>query len=86
MAFKLSKEQKQEITELRDAVQAATEALESFVTNNLVAGLQDEWDGKSEKWQASEKGQAVQEWINEWTEFSQQLPELDDCPEDGHCH
>lgn len=39
--------------------------------------MQSQYEDKSEKWQQSEKGEAFQEWINEWEEAQSELEEID---------
>lgn len=37
--------------------------------NTIVTKAQDNFSGKSEKWQESDSGQAAEEWINSWEEI-----------------
>lgn len=39
--------------------------------------MQSCYDGKSEKCQQSEKGEAYQEWLNQWDEAQMELEEID---------
>ena len=66
---------------------------------NIVEGWRDEWDEKSERWQQSDRGLAVSDWIGEWDAFAGELeeqeidepenlalpdfPDLEDMPAEG---
>lgn len=60
------------IESLKAPVEAALEAYNEALAaaadfaEGVVADAQSEWDDKSERWQESERGLAVQSWIQEW--------------------
>lgn len=39
--------------------------------------MQSQYEDRSEKWQQSEKGEAFQEWLNEWEEAQSELEDID---------
>jgi putative lipoic acid-binding regulatory protein len=51
-------------TKRRDEIHTALDDLKNKV-EDLVSDLQAEWDGRSEKWQESERGEHVQGQIDE---------------------
>lgn len=80
------------MTEHAEKVQAALDAYNQAVSearyfrDDIVAEREDDYGDKSEKWQESEKGEAVRSWIDEWEgaelddleiEFPEELDEPD---------
>jgi hypothetical protein len=72
--------------EFNSAVEAAWEKVEAAMTayneaiadanqwqQDCAAAIQDYIDGRSEKWQASEKGQEYAEWVREYEETFDEL-------------
>ena len=55
----------QPVTEAMEAYNAALEEARGFA-EQMVADMQSAYGDKSEKWQESERGQAYQNWIDEW--------------------
>ena len=60
---------------VEDAQQSVTEALAAYnavlentcgFAEQIVADMQESYDGRSEKWQESERGQAYKDWLDEW--------------------
>jgi seryl-tRNA synthetase len=54
---------------------AAVGNLRSII-DSLVNRWRSEWDEKSGRWQDSERGEAVSDFIDEWDIFARGLPEL----------
>jgi hypothetical protein len=50
---------------------------------NYVLDLRDQFDEQSEKWQESEKGQAVETWLEELDEIAETMDRLEDAPEES---
>lgn len=73
MAFKIRKTDYEELSKLYSAV---TEALIAYRNklDEVYQGFNSDFDDKSEKWQESDKGEAVKSWIDE---MSEQLDELE---------
>lgn len=66
MAYKLGKSDRTHLGDIRSAVEALT---------SHVDDLRGEWDGATERWQESERGCAVQEWL---ARLEDQLREIGD--------
>lgn len=62
-AFRLSKQQAAELDQLVARYEEAKADLSEFLTN-LVADWDEAWNGRSEKWQEGDAGQAVRERID----------------------
>ncbi len=58
----------QEWQEVREKIDEYNEKLSEAAEfrDNIVQAKQDEWDGRSEKWQDGERGSAAGDWIREW--------------------
>jgi seryl-tRNA synthetase len=71
-------------TEIEEAVQALNEAIGTYnmalqdaaaIRNEIVASMEDHYDNRSEKWQASESGERYAEWKAEWEDID--MTEID---------
>jgi hypothetical protein len=80
MAFKISKTDEQTFTRLLGEAGDAVAQLRDFVSESIVERHQEELDEKSDKWREGEKGEAVAEWLSQWTEFMEELPEFNEAP------
>lgn len=62
----------EKVTELKAAVQEAVDEYNGALAEargfveDVASQAQSEYDDKSERWQESEKGMSVAEWISEW--------------------
>lgn len=66
MTYRLSKVDLEHLGDIRGAAEALTSRVED---------MQARWDGATERWQESERGLAVQEWL---TQMEDQLREISD--------
>lgn len=66
MAYRLTKTDLGHLGDIRGAAEALTVSIED---------MQARWDEATERWQESERGQAVQEWL---TQLEDQLREIGD--------
>ena len=70
MAYRLTNTDLERLGDIRGAVDALTERVQD---------MQARWDDATERWQESERGQAVQEWL---TQLEDQLREIGDLAEE----
>jgi hypothetical protein len=80
MAFKISKTDEATFTRLLDEARDAISRLSDFVSESIINRHQEELDEKSDKWREGEKGEAVAEWLSQWTDFMEELPEFNEAP------
>lgn len=66
MAYRLTKADVEHLGDIRGAAEALTASIQD---------MQAKWDEATERWQESERGQAVQEWL---TQLEAQLREISD--------
>lgn len=76
---------------LQHAIDGYNEAVEAAraYCEEIAEERQGNFDDKSEKWQEGEKGEAAQEWLNEWqnidlSEIVIELPDELEAPEASH--
>lgn len=70
MAYRLNKADLAHLGDIRGAAEALTSRVEE---------MQAKWDGATERWQESDRGLAVQEWL---TQLEDQLREISDLTEE----
>lgn len=70
MAYRLTKADLALIGEIQGAAQALTDRVED---------MQSQWDNATERWQESERGSAVQDWLSQ---LEDQLREIGDLAEE----
>lgn len=73
MAFKLTKSQAAELNRLTASFEFARGALSEFL-DSIASAWESEWEGKSERWQGGEGGQAAEEKINQLRMWIAELP------------
>ena len=82
MAIKLDKDQRARFDELKRKLDGARAELAEAVAEaqefaqEVVGAVEAEFEGKSDKWIDSERGQKAQEWLDAWQEAGE-LAEVD---------
>ncbi|WP_100514225.1 hypothetical protein [Mycobacteroides abscessus] len=74
MAYKLSKADHVHLGDIRSSVEALTSRIEE---------MQSEWDNATERWQESDRGYAVQEWLTQLEDKLREIGDLTDEIEDA---
>ncbi len=69
MAYRLTKADLEHLGDIRSAVEALTVRVEEMQAN---------WDDATERWQESERGEAVQEWLSQLEDQLREIGDLAD--------
>lgn len=70
MAYRFNQADNKCFGDIRGAAAKLTERIQD---------MQSSWDNRTEQWQESERGQAVQDWL---TEMENKIREISDCVDD----
>ena len=74
MAYRFNAKDHTQIGKIRGAVYALSER---------IGDLQSDWDDATERWQDSDRGMAVQEWLTEMEDKLREIEDLADEIEDA---
>jgi seryl-tRNA synthetase len=78
MTFRISKDVRHQMDEARDQLVEVAKTLEALgiSLSDAAESLRDEWNEKTERWQGSERGEAVEAWIAEIESLAAEVEEL----------
>lgn len=75
--FRLTKTERAELDKAIAAVEQSLSTLSELI-DATASEWEEEWDGKSEKWQEGDKGQAAREKVDAMRALFDELPTADD--------